>query len=419
MTLHSVRPAYNDLGEGDAVIIRKGYHENVFKVVTLKGDDKSFTHALTREGTEIKFQPSGGGDWGKLTGPKGETWTLYYSFPLPDMSEEDRVSYARVMLGDAAPYPRHETNWWEHPVAFLVDTINEDGVYARMVSHEAGYMAKNENGVEELHYKRLGEAEILSAVRKVGDMWLSNEAAKLDPANIPEGVAPGKILICTGFGVAIAGDTTLTTLHNAAMLPREFTPATVSAAFPSRTDKARHSYFPSINLRIKLTPAAHWAYTAEVSRRALIPDEALIVVFPDPKNPEGSSEHMGILTSRGAVVYQDQGYAHEEFSRRGGLMPGIIHATGLRPWAYQSTDGEWDGGMDFSDEPANEDTLAHFGLDLAALGTLIRGYLDDEEMDEYLAMDDLQLASHMLSLNKPVLSKPAADVRSPFPIRLG
>lgn len=414
MSLHSVRPAYNDLGEGDEVILRKGYHENIFKVVTLKGDERRFTHGVTREGTEIKFQPSSGGDWGNFTGPHGENWTLYYSLPLPYMSEEDSISYARVMLGEAAPYPRHDTNWWENPVAFLVDTVNEDGVYARMASHEAGYMAKNENGAEELHYKKLSEAEILAAVSKVGDMWLSKEAVKLNPANLPEGVATGKILVGTGLDVAITDDSTLTTLHNVAILPGEFAPETVSDAFPTRADKARHTYFPSINLRTKLTPATHWQYAAEVARHALKPDEALIVVFPDPNNPEGNSEHMGILTSRGAVVYQDEGYAHEEFSRRGGLMPGIVHATGLRPWSYRSTDGEWDGGMDFSDEPANEDALAHFGLDLAALGALIRGHVDDdEEMAEFMAMDDVQLASHMLSLNKPkaTIGGPATPMR--------
>jgi hypothetical protein len=417
MALHSVRPAYNDLGEGDEVVIRKGYHENIFKVVTLKGGDRSFTHGLTQDGTEIKFQPSSGGDWGKLTGPHGETWTLYYSFPLPDMSEEDRVSYAHVILGEAAAYPRHETNWWEHPVAFLVDTVTEDGVYAKIVSRDAGYMAMNENGVEELHYKRIGEAEILSDFSDVGDMWLSNKALKLDPANLPEGLVVGKIVIATGLDVTVMDNVTLTTLHNVAVLPGQFTPETLSAAFPCRPDKSRSNGFPSLNRRIKLAPVALWNYTAEVSRRALVSDEALLVVFPDPKNPNGGSENVGILTSLGAVVYQDEGNAREEFSKSGELMPGIVHVTELKPWAYQS-DGEWDSGMDFSDEPATEDSLAHFDLDLSALGALIRGHVDDDgEMAEYMAMDDLQLATHMLSLNKPSPHKTAADVRSPFPVR--
>jgi hypothetical protein len=401
MGLRSVKPIYNDLAEGDQVVIRKGYHENTFKVVTLKGDDRRFTHAVTADGTEIKFEPSAGGDWGKLTGANGETWTLYYSFPLPDMSDEDRISYAHVMLGEAAGYPRHDTNWWENPVAFLVDRVNEEGVYARIASHEAGYMAKNENDVEALQYKRLGEADILSDFGEVGGMWLSNEPVRIDPSNIPDGVTAGNILIGTGIKVAITDDATLTTIRNVAVLPGRFTPETVSAAFPTRPDRSRSGTFPSLNRRVQLTPVAHWKYAAEASRHALVPDEALVVVFPDPKNPEGSSEHIGILTSRGVVVYQDESFAHEELSKSGGLMPGVVHATGLKPWSHQSTDGEWDGGVDFSDEPADEDTLAHFGLDLESVGALIKGYVDDEDMDEYLAMDDAQLASHMLAMSKP------------------
>ncbi|MCS4088594.1 hypothetical protein [Rhizobium sp. BK176] len=409
MSLHSVRPTFNDLGEGDEVVIRKGYHENVFKVLTLKGDERRFTHGVTGDGTEIKFEPSGGGDWGRLTGPHGETWTLYYSFPLPEMPEEDRISYARALIGEAASYPYHETNWWEHPVAFLVDRDDDDGVYARIVSHDAGYVTKNEDDVEALSYKRLGVADILADFGKVGDMWLSKEPVKLDRTNLPAGVTAGKILIGTGIDVAITHDTTLTTVHNVAVLPGEFTPETVSAAFPVRPEKARNRAFPSLNRAVKLTPVAHWKHTAEAARHALASDEALVVVFPDPKNPDGNSEHIGILTSRGVVVYLDESFALEEFSRRGGLMPGVVHATGLKPWSHQSTDGEWDGGMDFTEEPADEDSLAHFGLDLAALGALVRGFVDDEEMDEYRAMDDQQLASHMMSLNKPRVS-----AQSPF-----
>ncbi|MBY3432735.1 hypothetical protein HFN89_00915 [Rhizobium laguerreae] len=416
MSLHSVRPIFNDLGDGDEVILRRGFHEKVFKVVTLKGSHRSFTHAVAEDGTRIDFTSSRE-DWGRFTGPDGEPWTLYYSFPLPDMSEADRISYAHAMLGEAAPYPRHPTNWWENPIAFLIEKITDDGVFARMASHEAGYLTKNEEDVEELHYKALREAEILATFGKVGDMWLSKVAVKLDPTNLPEWATPGKIVIATSLDVLIQDETTVTTLHNAAVLPGQFTPETVADAFPSRSDRSGNAAFPSLNRRIRLEPVARWKYAAEVSRHSQDSDEALVVVFPDPENPNGGSEHIGILTSRGAVVYSDPSYAHEQFSTCGELMPGIVHATELKPWGYQSHEGEWDSGMDFVDTPASEDTLAHFGLDLAALGALIRGHLD-EDMVDYTGMDDQQIARHMMSLNKPVPGKQAIDA-APFVARLG
>jgi hypothetical protein len=403
MTMHSVRPIYNDLKDGDEVILREGFYGENFKLVTLKGSDRHFTHAVDKDGTRIEFK-SAGEYGGRFTGPNGEQWTLCFSYPLPEMPEEDKIAYGRTMLGETAPYPRHPIDVWDYPVAFLIEEVTDAKLLARMVSHHAGHVAEDEHDLRSFRYKTLGDADIRNASVNIAGMWLSSQAIELDRTGLPKGISPGKIVIGTSLDVTITDEATLTTLNNAAILPGSVVKETVADLFPSRTiNEARNDrIFSSLNRRVDLEPIAHWKFRAEIARHALDKDEALVVVFPVPDHPDRSSEHIGILTTRGAVFYSNMGYAHDEISSHGKLMPGIVHITNARPWTYQCTEGEWDAGMEFEAEAANEATLTHFEIDSARLGSLIRGHLeeDDEEMAEYTSLDDVQLAEFMMSLSE-------------------
>ncbi|MCV9964308.1 hypothetical protein OIU34_20690 [Pararhizobium sp. BT-229] len=413
MTSYSTRPIYNDLADGDQVILRKGYQDNDFRVVTLRGSERGFTHAVADDETEFEFKTSGGHD-GRFMTPCGERWTLYFSYPLPDMPVEDRIAYARAMLGEAAKYPRQSSSDWDNPVVFLIEDVNSERVLARMVSHEIGYLHKDQDDIERLSFKMINEGELRAGSQAVGSMWTTSSSVELDPIGIPEGALPGRVVVATNIDVEIVEGRAVTKLRNPAMLPGTTTLETVTDLFPSRSfEDGEDRVFGRLNRRITLEPIGHWLYQVELARHALDTDEALVVVFPDPDNPGGSSEHIAILTSKGAVFYADTGYAHDQISGHGDLMPGVVHITEVSPWAYSTYEGEHDAGIDFADARADEATLAHFGLDIAGLGALIRGFVDEEDV-RFNELCDRQLGELMMSLNQVAL-KAKADTQTSLP----
>lgn len=398
MIAHSTKPIFNDLKDGDEVILQKGFHDQEFKVVTLRGSDRAFTGAVASDGTVFEFKSSGGYD-GLFEAPGGQRWSLYFSYPLPKKSDEDRIAYGRAMRGDAAPFPRQSCSEWDNTVTFFVESVADGSVTARMLSHDNGYMHKDEDGVDRLSYKSLDDEEVRACAVLAGPMWVSTSAIELDPAGLPS-VTVGNVIVGTNLDVKYVDGRPLTTLRNPALLPGITTLDKASELFPIRESfDDRRSPFAALNKRVVLEPIAHWEYHKEVAHHALDADEALVVVFPDPDNPGGSSEHIGILTSRGAVFYADTGYAHDQISGHGDLMPGVVHITEVSPWGYSTYEGEHDAGIDFADAPADETTLAHFGLDIAGLGELIRGFMDEED-EQFNGLDDRQLGELMMSFNR-------------------
>lgn len=399
MTSYSTRPIYNDLADGDQVILRKGYQDDEFRVVTLRGGERGFTNAIADDGAEFEFKTSGGYD-GHFMAPSGERWTLYFSYPLPDMPTEDRIAYARAMLGEAAAYPRQPTSEWDNPVSFLIEEVASERVLARMVSHELGYLHKDQDDVERLTYKVIDEDKLRAGSLAVGPMWTTSSVVELDPTGIPEDATAGRVVVATNIDVEIVDRRAVTKLRNPALLPGTTTLETVAVLFPHRKFEDREDrVFGRLNRRITLEPIGHWLYQVELARHSLDKDEALVVVFPDPDNPGGSSEYIRILTSRGAVFYADTGYAHDQISGHGDLMPGVVHITEVNPWSYSTYEGEHDAGIDFADARADEATLAHFGLDIAGLGELIRGFMDEED-EQFTGLDDRQLGELMMSFNQ-------------------
>ncbi|MDW9481834.1 hypothetical protein GOB57_24610 [Sinorhizobium meliloti] len=411
MTAYSTRPVYNDLSDGDEVVLRRGFSEEHYKVVTLRGADGGFTSAAAGDGTVFEFKSSGGHD-GRFEATSGERWSLYFSYPLPQMSDEDRIAYARALRGDTAPFPRQSYSEWDNTVAFFVEEVADGMVAARMISHEIGYVSKNEESVNRLSYKSLEDAEVRACATRAGTMWATTAAVELDPLGLPA-VAVGNVIVATNLSVKYVDGRPLTTLGNPTLLPGIITLEKASELFPIREGKQnRQSPFVALNRQVLLEPIAHWEYRKEVARHALDPDEALVVVFPDPDNPGGSSEHIGFLTSKGAFFYSDTDYAHDQISTHGDLMPGVRHITETRPWAYRCHEGEWDAGVDFKEEPVSDETIARFGLDATSLGTLIRGHLDEEDR-RFEAMDDVQIGEFMLSLSRSHANKMKKSIALP------
>jgi hypothetical protein len=304
------------------------------------------------------------------------------------------------MLGEAAAYPRQSTSEWDNPVSFLIEEVGSERVLARMVSHELGYLHKDQDDVERLTYKMIDEDELRAGSAAAGSMWTTSSTVELDPTGIPEGATAGMVVVATNIDVEIVEGSAVTKLRNPTLLPGTTTLETAADLFPSRRFEDREDrVFGRLNRRITLEPIGHWLYQVELARHSLDKDEALVVVFPDPDNPGGSSEHIGILTSRGAVFYADTGYAHDQISGHGDLMPGVVHITEVSPWGYSTYEGEHDAGIDFADARADEATLAHFGLDIAGLGELIRGFMDEED-EQFNGLDDRQLGELMMSFNQ-------------------
>jgi hypothetical protein len=412
MTSYSTRAIFNDLSDGDQVIIRKGYLDNEFKIVTLKGDQNGrITKAFAEDGKEFEFKTSDGCIKGFQT-PHGERWTLYFSYPLPNLTDQEQVAYAKAMLGDAAAYPRQSTSEWDDPVAFLIEDVTGPRVLARMVSHEVGYLNKDRDGVERLTYKTIDEDVLHAVSTAVGSMWTSTSTIELDRASVPAEATSGSMVVASNIDVEIIAGRAVIKLRNPALLPRTSTLEKASELFPSRISGASgKEVFGELNRRITLAPIGHLLYEVELARHALDTDEALVVVFPDPDNPDGSSENIGILTSKGAVFYADTGYAHDQISCHGNFMPGIVHITETRPWSYSTNEGEHESGIDFADVRADEGTLDHFGLDITGLGKLIRAHLDEEDK-RFAGLDDSQLGEMLLSLNKSISNVKDAQITS-------
>lgn len=394
----SNRPSFHHLAGGDEVILSSGILNNITHVVAkLFGSEETghISGAITCDGIGLAHPCIGGSR--QFVADNGTKWDLYFSYPLPNLTNQEKIAYAQALRGHKIdPFKRVPISEWAKTSAFLIEDIRPDAVMARMIAREAGWMVDKGDGTQCLVYKALDEEEILSAASRIGEMWATSEPIELNPASLPGDIQIGNVVIGTSFRVTCVDDRSVTLLDNATILPKTWTLETVSALFPTAKKTENNTVWKAFDGSLRLEPVAGWLFASRCARHALDEDEALVVAFPNADNA-GQSNYVSILTSKGALFYSDDGHAQEEMSSYG-LEPGIRHITQPRFWDYRSLEGEWDGGFGFEDKPADEETLRSFGLDLTSLGTLIRGFVEEDDK-RFDGMDDYSIAASMMALS--------------------
>ncbi len=392
------RPAFSDLtGEDTFILARRNRMQNDYLVATVRLCDRDVTGAKTEFGMELAVERRHG-EISHFVDPDENAWSLYFSLPLPEGADEDRIAYARAIRAEPTGIPSwNPPSEWDNTVAFLVTGESAEAVTGHIVSRMAAWTFPDDGGT--YSYRSLDHDEIVPGVRQVGDFFLTNDIVEVAKSTLPTELAVGDVLVGTGISVRKEGDRHITDIENAVKLPFKADETSLAEVFPERPDR-----FPDDRILLPghrftmLAPVAEWLYQREIAKRRQEPDHALVVVFPDELNPTKKSEHVSILASSGVVFYTDHnGHAHDTMSSEG-FRPGIHYVTQPRFWAYRSHEGEWDGGFEFEDEPATRQHVEElFGLDDNALGRLIRDSIDADD-HRFAHMDDTALACHFLAM---------------------
>nr|WP_250808514.1 hypothetical protein [Neorhizobium tomejilense] len=394
-------PSFHDLADGRDIVIQKYARPPLFAVATVRFDEHRRLASLELSNGEAISVVRRPHEELKLSSADGATWWLYYTLPLPAGSEADRIDYARTLRGEStqALFGITMKSEWDTTCAFLIETVGDDVVTARMVSNLRSWTHTNEEGVEELSFKALDESDIVFETRKAGAFWKTEDAVTIERSTLPADLEPGHVLAATDIDVVIEEGRETTRLANAYRLPFKATYETLDSVFPRvTTPDDEGTVFPRKE-QIALTPVARWVFERECARRASEPNIALIVAIPSDDRPECDSERIGIIAHSGELVYRNYEHVYEGLVTSGGIQPGVALMTEPRFWSYRSHEGEHDGGFEFGHEPAGDEALATFAMSVGDLGSAIRGFLEEEEDAELYAFEDEELGRHFLALN--------------------
>jgi hypothetical protein len=358
-----------------------------------------FDHAVTADGERLAFDWGPSGMEARFTDTAGETLTFYWTYPLPAWSADEQVAYARALRGnpDTSVEPRRATGF-NDTAAFLIDEVADRTASARIVSNVLAWTREDpeEEDFERYYYKKLEEEEILEWTRRDGRFFSSTYRILIDRACLPPHVVAGMLVVATDMEVAVGEDNrAVTTLANAAILPRSATIRDLDGIFPERvTPHGPGAIFTPITDVLRLAPVAQHMHLAAMARHALDTDRAIAIVFPS-EDGDALSQHFAIAATEGAALYADDGFVRDHLSYPG-FPPGVRLLSGFHFWSGQCGDGEWDAGVDCDDEPATAETLASFHLDLDWLAKAIRGNIeaDDRRWDD---LNDRELAAIFLS----------------------
>ncbi len=99
------RPAFSDLTDEDTFILaRRNRMQNDYLVATVRLCDRDVTGAKTEFGMELAVERRHG-EISHFVDPDENAWSLYFSLPLPEGADEDRIAYARAIRAEPTGIP--------------------------------------------------------------------------------------------------------------------------------------------------------------------------------------------------------------------------------------------------------------------------------------------------------------------------
>jgi len=446
---YSLSTDIHSLGDGERIVLKEFFHYsrdgNHTRLPAIVGTyrcekrlrdyryspiprDETRPHVLLADGTrlDIEFSTS---EWNnvRFKGGDGHLREPLWTLPLPDISDEEAISYVRAFRGEGVDIgllqraADHDPN-----VVVVIDEIGDRFAIARMVSwmdDTIGAYSRltrivGEDGVQTMimtddSFDCLTQQELddfPSKVEQCSDMALSKYEITLRLTKLPEGVQKGSIIVGSSFTCDFKQDRLITTI---------FAPVIAGQVDNHRDDRTLVSWFPrrepfpldddrSVFSRCDQTHvpmATIQDHLKEVARaRAkLLPDEALVLVFPPEEGVSPAHEaSITILGMRGATFFDDLGNAQEYISYSAPDEGGLWVFGSAKYWSHQDGwTGEWDGGLDGDWRPATDADLAVFGLDRAQVN--VEADASYEDGDTWLAAIEAgTFADDMIALAEQV-----------------
>jgi hypothetical protein len=312
----------------------------------------------------------------------GNTREVMWTLPVPDASDDEIIAFARAFRGEGKIEGADRASDHDPNSVFIVERIDGGHAICRMVSWLNDTLGEFENPRQEIDGVSIHDdgaffflpPEVIEAfpsmLQKSGPHALSSYEIIVPLKKLPEQVAAGSIVVGSDFSCRYVKGTLLTTV---------FTPRIAGVLDEAGLNKwlpypgfdesrmtgrstvvmdGNHEFRPGVPL------AAVQDHLKEIERakEALLPNEALVVVFPPEEGIDLYSPNFVLLGMRGATFFDDGGSARDNLDSKVPEEGGLWVFEDARYWSHHdSWTGEWDGGIDGSWRPATDADLETFG----------------------------------------------------------
>lgn len=430
---YSLQPDLDYLNDGDRIILKpffkyspEGEHVRLPAVVGTYHGERRFRdyrssllskpvdlpHVVLTDGSrlDVRIAPTGYSSNAGFMGHDGYDREPMWTLPIPDVSDEEAISYARAFRGEGNGMIGTSDFVHEPNVVVAIDRVEGKSVFGRLVSwHEDTFgeyedllRSADEDGVEISvatggpfdHFSQDELDAFPSMVEKHDELALSSYEISLSRKALPEDTQPGSIIVGRTFSCDFRKDALTTTIDLPLIAGVVTEDRPLSAWFPRRDARPSSFADPSViqtlgalrdGTRVRLATVQDHLKEIARAKAKLLPDEAVVLVFP-PEEGLGPSHgaNISILGSRGATFFEDLGTAHECISHSAPEEGGLWIFGDANYWSHRDDwSGEWDGGLHGSWRPATDADLANFGLDRAQANVEAEGSY--EEGDAWLS----------------------------------
>lgn len=336
------------------------------KLVTAAGEDI----CLTAVGPDYYRQ-------NKFIDEDGYTREVLWTLPLPMVSDEDALNFVMALQGMQGSFRSFSTRNDHEPTVVLgIDDVGEEYATCRMVSWadetideharavkeiaEDGYIHSND---DTFHY--IDMDEFAKNVSKYGDFAISKYQLTVPLEDVPEGAGPGTLIVGDTVWCKCKQDVTVTRISRA-QIAGDISKTDLAGWFPQRDEpkeKGVFSGFHPNNSRVPMQTIQYHMKELARAKAALIPSEALVLVFPREEGDESYCRNIVVLGTQGVTFFEGDGtendYIESIVPDEGGLW--VLEKAAY--WSHHDGyTGEWDGGIDGDFRPAEESDLAKFGF---------------------------------------------------------
>lgn len=389
--------------------------------------DESRPHVITSDGArfDIVFDRSKSQSVA-FKDSDGNQREVMWTLPVPDASDDEIIAFARAFRGEGKTLSGKDRDSDHDPNAvFVIERIDGRHAVARMVSWLNDTLGEYQNGrgkVEGLAapihkdyaFYFLPEEVIEAFPSKLvpsGPHALSAYEIIIPLKTLPDEVAAGSIVVGSDFTCRYVKGVLLTTV---------FTPRIAGVLDKAGLEKwLPYPGFDESKMRGRSTIvmdgfhehraavplAAVQDHLKEIERakEALLPNEALVVVFPPEDGSDLHTPNFVLLGMRGATFFDDGGNARDELESRVPDEGGLWVLADASYWSHRDGwTGEWDGGLDGNWRPATDADLETFGYTREqVVSEAADAYEEGEEWAQALAdgtfterMMDLAAAVH-------------------------
>ena len=306
-------------------------------------------------------------------------WTL----PLPNVGDDDAIAYVRAFRGEGSDFTKNNLSSDHEPNAvFVVDRLEDKYAVCRMVSWrettlgEFQKIARDtlEDG-SEIMISTGGALdwlppEILDAfpslVSVEGELALSAYDISIRRDALPDCLEIGSIIVGSRIDCNIRKGRVVTTVFTP-RIAGKVDERGLSFWFPTspvREEAGREFVFSRArDPGVPLAAVQDHLKEIERAKEKLLPNEALVLVFPPEDGIDHYQSHIVILGKRGATFFEDMGEAHDNLSHSAPEEGGLWVMQDARYWSHHDAwSGEWDGGLEGDWRPATDADLKTFGL---------------------------------------------------------